>query len=362
MIDLAAEYDAIPAAKLETYEDRSSELEPATIVESEDDTTRFRNPINIGKLMATKFPPLKWIVPDLIPEGLTLLAGPPKIGKSWLTFDLALSVATGGECLKRDVKEGAVLLLALEDNGRRIQDRMQKVLPYHSQSNWDFIGANLEIYDTGNWNPLHLIDSGAMEVLDAWRERHDNARLVIVDVLQKIRPPAQSQKSEYEAIYSAMAQLHRWASEHRVSVVVIHHTKKGGSQTTDAFEAVSGSMGLTASADSTVILSHDTEGDHDGVLYGRGRDLIEFEEPLSFDDCVWLPVEGVDAMRTTEERREIIRVLNNGPESGMNVQAIAEAIKKNRNAVDQLVRKMKRKGEIRRLARGVYGPPSIGTQ
>jgi len=344
MKSLAKEYDATPALE-----------EPETT--TADDPLYFKKPIDIGKLMATKFPPLKWIVPGLIPEGLTLLAGPPKIGKSWLTFDLALSVATGGECLRRDVKEGAVLLLALEDNGRRIQDRMQKVLPHHNQTNWQSIGSTLEIYDTGNWNPLHLIDNGAIEVLDAWREKHSNARLVIVDVLQKIRPPAKSKAGEYEAIYSAMAKLHRWASENRISVIVIHHTKKGGSQTTDPFEAVSGSMGLTASADSTVILSHDADGDHDGILYGRGRDLIEFEEPLSFDDCIWLPVEGVDAIRTTEERREIIRVLSEGPESGMKVKAIAEAIGKNRNAVDRLVGKMKKNSEIRRLARGVYGPP-----
>jgi len=159
-----------------------------------------------------------------------------------------------------------------------------------------------------------------------------------------------------------MAKLHRWASENRISVVVIHHTKKGGSQTSDPFEAVSGSMGLTASADSTIILSHDAEGYHDGVLYGRGRDLMEFEEPLSFENCVWNPVEGIDAIRTTDERREIIRVLTEGPPDGINVQAIADAIGKNRNAVDRLLGKMTKKGEVRRVARGVYGPTALGTQ
>ena len=251
-MDLVTEYDAEPC--------------DSGLTADLDESMRFQKPVNIGNLMATTFPPLKWIVPDMIPEGLTLLAGPPKIGKSWLTFSLALSVATGGECLNRDVKQGAVLLLALEDNGRRIQDRMKKVSPYHNQANWDDIKTELEIYDTGSWNPRHLIDSGAIDALDDWLERHENARLVIVDVLQKIRPTAQSGKSEYEAIYKAMAELHRWASSNRVSVIVIHHTKKGGSQTSDPFEAVSGSMGLTASADSTVILSHDSEGYHDGVI------------------------------------------------------------------------------------------------
>ena len=81
---------------------------------------------------------------------------------------------------------------------------------------------------------------------------------------------------------------------------------------------------------------------------------MEFEEPLSFSDCVWLPVEGVDAIRTTEERREIIRVLRDGPDSGVSIQTIADAVGKPRNSIDQLLGKMTKNGEIRRAARGVY--------
>lgn len=322
-----------------------------------EDGVAFKQPTNIGELMATKFPPLRWVVPDLIPEGLTLLAGPPKIGKSWLTFDLALAVATGGECLGKDVRMGSVLLLALEDNGRRIQDRMQKVLPYHDQQNWDSIGENLQIYDTGSWNSMHRIDSGAMKVFEAWRHAADNPRLVIVDVLQKIRPPARSQQSEYDAVYKAMHELHRWASLYRISVIVIHHTKKGGSTTSDPFEAVSGTMGLTASADTTVILSHDPSGDFDGVFYGRGRDLPEFEEPLTFSGSVWTHITGTDALRLSEERRQVVDVIAAGPQSGVGAQDIADQLSKSRNAVDVLLTKMTKANEVRRIGRGVYALP-----
>jgi hypothetical protein len=138
---------------------------------------------------------------------------------------------------------------------------------------------------------------------------------------------------------------------------VIHHTKKGGSQTTDPFEAVNGSMGLTGSADSTVILSHDPDGYHDGILYGRGRDLAEFEEPLSFDGSRWSNVTGTDALRLSDERRKIVEVLGSGPETGMGVQDIAKALEKPRGTVDRLLGKMKTAGEVRREARGIYALP-----
>ncbi len=78
-------------------------------------------------LQGRVFPPIKWIVPDILPEGLTLLAGKPKLGKSWLSLDIAVAVASGGSVLGRECEPGPVLCLALEDNQRRLQRRLQLV-------------------------------------------------------------------------------------------------------------------------------------------------------------------------------------------------------------------------------------------
>ena len=78
------------------------------------------------ELLAAEFPPLKWAVPGLLPEGLTVLGGRPKVGKSMLALQIAYSVATGGKCLGRDVGQGKVLLICLEDSGRRLKDRMSQ--------------------------------------------------------------------------------------------------------------------------------------------------------------------------------------------------------------------------------------------
>ena len=82
--------------------------------------------ITAKELQETEFPPVSWVVRDLIPEGLTILAGKPKLGKSWLALQMGLGVATGGEVLGRSVEQGAVLYAALEDNLRRLKSRLRK--------------------------------------------------------------------------------------------------------------------------------------------------------------------------------------------------------------------------------------------
>ncbi|MGI8701240.1 MAG: AAA family ATPase [Nocardioidaceae bacterium] len=91
--------------------------------------TRPRTSWTAAELMACEFPEPRWAVPGIIAEGVTLLAGAPKVGKSWLALGLGIAVATGGKALGAlDVMEGDVLYLALEDPPRRLQDRLAKVL------------------------------------------------------------------------------------------------------------------------------------------------------------------------------------------------------------------------------------------
>ena len=108
-------------------------------------------------LQHREFPPIKWIVPDVLPEGLTLLAGKPKLGKSWLALDMALAVAGGGSVLGRECDPGAVLYLALEDNQRRLQRRLQRLEPHFD---WP---AGLEFQT--QWPRL---DAGGEKNIRAW--------------------------------------------------------------------------------------------------------------------------------------------------------------------------------------------------
>ncbi|HSH80063.1 MAG TPA: AAA family ATPase, partial [Herpetosiphonaceae bacterium] len=86
-------------------------------------------PVSAEELRAKPIAPLRWAVPGIVPAGLTILAGAPKMGKSWLCFDLAIGIAQGGSVLGGvEVEQGSVLYLALEDNERRLRQRLDKLL------------------------------------------------------------------------------------------------------------------------------------------------------------------------------------------------------------------------------------------
>ena len=107
-------------------------------------------------LQGRVFPPIKWIVPDILPEGLTLLAGKPKLGKSWLALDIAVAVASGGSVLGRECEPGPVLCLALEDNQRRLQRRLQRVA---GSTSWP---RDLEFHT--EWSRLPIIHMADLDL------------------------------------------------------------------------------------------------------------------------------------------------------------------------------------------------------
>lgn len=89
--------------------------------------------VSADALATTVFEPITCIVPGYIVEGLTLLAGKPKAGKSYLALNIAYAIATGGQVLGAEVEQGDVLYLALEDNERRLQRRLDQIEPFRDK-------------------------------------------------------------------------------------------------------------------------------------------------------------------------------------------------------------------------------------
>ena len=118
--------------------------------------------ITAKDLQGTHFPPVSWVVRDLVPEGLTLLAGKPKLGKSWLALQMGLGVATGREVLGRPVEQGTVLYAAMEDNYRRLKSRLGKCAGQLAAWPEDLLL-------TTEWPRL---DAGGLEAIDGWLGSH----------------------------------------------------------------------------------------------------------------------------------------------------------------------------------------------
>ncbi len=303
--------------------------------------------ITAADLMRKEFPEPRWAVPGLFPEGMTLLVGSPKLGKSWLGLNVAVAIALGGRAVGTiPVDQGDVLYLALEDTERRLQERLETVLRGHP--------APECLHITTAWPTL---DDGGMTHLRGWLASHRNARLVIIDTFAKIRGASGAMNQNlYSGDYAAAGQIKRVADDFGVAVVLVHHTRKA--EAADPLDMVSGTNGLAGAVDTICVLKREV-GRHDATLYLRGRDVPEADHALSFDaaTCSWTLLGDAAEYRTSEERKAIIDLLRDAPDP-MSPKAIAEALGKKPNNTRYLLHRMVKAGEVVGIGGAYHLPPN----
>jgi hypothetical protein len=298
-------------------------------------------------LMGKKLPPLRWTVPGILPEGVSILAGKPKIGKSWIALDLCLGVAHGEQVFRSvEVERGAVLYLALEDNERRLQRRIGKLMAGGGALRPMWVPDNFEIATC--WP---RIGEGGEAKLRDWLNAHPGARLVVIDTLKKIRPKSNGNRGVYDVDYEALEPLLPIAAEYGVSILVVHHTRKMASD--DAIEEISGSFGLSGGVDGLLVLRRQ-RGAPEAFLSVEGRDIEEpGEMALRWDDgfgCFTLKGDAAD-FRRSQERQELLRVLGEADEPLSATDLAVEAGRKP-DSTRKLIRKMARDGEVVPVGKG----------
>lgn len=304
---------------------------------------------SLNDLVAMEFPPIKWVIPGMIPEGLALLSGREKIGKSTLILGLGISVATGGMALgSKSVEKGNVLGLFLEDNYRRIQTRVKKMITGR-------------IVDLSNFNvrtEFPRVDEGGYEKLDRYLSEHPDNRLVIIDTLKMWKSNKSSNKGLYEQDYDSVAPLRDLAQKHNTAILVIHHNNKAES-TENPFDAISGSTGLLGATNTNIVLQKLKDGK--GLTYNiAGHDI---EEPgkfaLIYDPMTWnfRLDDNPDKYETSEERTEILEVIREAGEP-QSPKDIEDEIGK---PCRELIRKMVNDDQLIRVGYGKYDLPSRGT-
>ena len=307
--------------------------------------------IDAETLLGMDFEPLEYVIPGYVVEGLTVLGGKPKLGKSWWAYDASIAVATGGKAMGSvDCEQGDVLYLALEDNRRRVKDRLLTLCPARKMQD-----INLDRLSVRTLAPR--IDTGLLAELDKWRLGCTNPRLIIIDVFLKVRPPRKKGEDSYAADYDAVTPLQRYASEHRLAVVLVTHTRKMEAE--DPLEAISGTNGVTGAADAVLVLSRGTKG---VTLYGRGRDIEEIETAMRFDAGRWSILGDADEVRKSDERRKIVSALKEAGDE-QTPTAIAKLTGMKVENVRVLLRKMVASGDVLQPRVGYYtAPAAFGPQ
>lgn len=294
--------------------------------------------ISAQELQRLEFPPVSWIVKGLMPEGLTLLAGKPKLGKSWLALQIGQGVAGEAEVLGRPASGGTVLYAALEDNMRRLKSRLSQTNP--TTPDWPE-----KLHFATEWPRL---DKNGLENFGSWLNLWPDARLLIIDTLATVRPTSGSKESLYQSDYAALRGLHALANNRGIGVLVVHHVRKADAD--DPFDTVLGSTGLTGAADTTLILSRTADGT---VLYARGRDLSETEIALDFDltTCVWADIGRPSDVFGSDTRKAIRSALKDGHQTPQDIAAAADL---DYDLCAKTLQRMAEVGEVQKGGRGRY--------
>jgi 5S rRNA maturation endonuclease (ribonuclease M5) len=239
------------------------------------------------EIAAATFNDPEYIIDGFLPTGITLLAGKPKVGKSWLALDFATGIAAGKSVCGIKCAQANTLYLSLEDTQRRLQRRLMQ---------GSFIVTQNCLMAT-QWRKL---DEGGLDDLkQTIIER--NIKLVIIDTLQKIRPKGNSKL--YESDYAAIGDLKAMLDALNVSAIIVHHTRKTGSD--DPIEEVSGTTGLTGAVDTIMVLKRG-RGEADGTLNITGRDIEDTELALNFEGCRWRVLGSAAEYAVSKEKRELL--------------------------------------------------------
>jgi len=290
-------------------------------------------------------PPPEFVVDNLLPVGLTVLAGKQKVGKSWLLLDLALAITSGNPFLGIPTQQGDVLYLALENHLPRLFDRLSKLAPH------------------GSWGGDHLtfctampnLAEGGVEVIRKWLEEAPNPRLVMLDVFGRAAPENKSKRDEYSHITQVLGELQALAFEYGISLTIVHHVRKGGvEEGGDPFDGVMGSTAMTSNADATLMLERRRMGD-EGCLALTGRDVSERRVALRFDSETFRwhldEVESGAAPALSPEEGKVLDAIRKGMSKPTE---IAKYLNKGRTAVYAQLNTLCEQGLIEKASEGVY--------
>lgn len=315
-------------------------------------------PWTLADVYETQFTEPTWLIKDLIPKGLTIVAGRAKIGKSQFVLNLCLDLA-----LRRRVFDafrgqgGPMLLLSLEDPFRRLSRRLHAI----SELGDDELERLRGVTETHHEWPA--LDKGGRAALEGWLKRADKPKLITIDTVAKVwsKKPSTSASGLYaedRVIFDPLAAL---AHRYDTSIFALHHTTK--SEAKDPFNQILGGMGVQGAADNLIMLL-DEPGVSDRVrVLVRCKDSEERDLLFDVDGYRWTYAGERGVIQASRQRQALYDLVAEA-EEGMSYQAIVDKVKARDmavsvNSIPHLLRSMVAKGDLEQPdVRGPYIIPA----
>ena len=300
------------------------EFEPISLLAN---NTLLFNGITAEELSLKTFPPMKWAIQDILPEGSYLLTARPKVGKSWLALQMCLAVAFGGTVFNKNVVKGKAVYLALEDNPRRLKSRLEQLRPQ------GYATPDLILHT--DWLKF---DKGGVQKLIELIEK-EQPKLVVIDTLAKVRPESRRNNGVYIEDYQALEPITKVANQYRCTILVVHHNRKGKPET-DPLEQVSGSLGLSGAVDGVLVI----DGNRSDKMYTLsliGRDISDDDDLAIARQAngEWRLLGDAKTVFISSERKDIAELLKMHPK-GLKPKDISDMLGKKPTAVRKLLTSM----------------------
>jgi hypothetical protein len=298
--------------------------------------------VSLNSIVKREYPEMTWAVPGLLPEGLTILAGKQKMGKSFLVLNIAVAVANCGYALgKLPVDKHGVLYFALEDGERRIQERAKALLDGAEAP------ENLEIALN-----MQALDNGGLEDLEDYLIENPNVGLIIIDVLSRVQKNRAGVDPRDE-VYRQIAPLQQMGLKYRVAIVAVHHLHKDKG-TGDDQDRIYGSSGYAQVADAIVMLDR-VRGNHTATLSVSGRDIRDDQFTLVWNDVLstWgISEDSLDFIATKPSERSKLLLAMRDMNGTASRKELLTRLKKSDGALDQLLRDAQENNEIVKIGWG----------
>ena len=309
------------------------------------------------ELAEREFPELEYVIPGILPVGVSLLVAPPKVGKSWLCLQLAHAYATGGKMFGH-LETGSprpVLYLSLEDSQRRLQKRM-------NTAGYD---ASPKLEFATDLQGLSITD-----LLREWLSTHvEESPLVIVDILGKVMPQTANNQSQYLHETQVIGSMKALIDEvNNAGLILVHHTRKAGSE--DFIDRASGTQGLACAMDTILVIDRSRQSKR-ATLHVTSRDVEENEYSIVFGEgCQWV-LDGSSieeakssALKARMENnlgtfaQEVLNEIARHPE-GITPKGLKEVFPEQADRVDMTVKRLYDSERLSKLERGLYALPPV---
>lgn len=232
------------------------------------------------EIMTTVYKPIEFVIDGLLAQGLYILAGAPKVGKSWLALDMCLSIAKGEIVLGQKTLQGTALYLCLEDSYVRIQNRLYEITDVPTENLYFSVMSE-------------SIGNGLEEQIESFKIEHCGLKIVFIDTLQMVRG---STDSSYGSDYKDLSVLKALADKLEITVIVVHHTRK--CKDIDPFNMISGSTGV----DGSLVLIESKRGSRNAKIFCVARDIENTEINLHFDSDLkkWIVTDELSTSKTKD--------------------------------------------------------------